>query len=100
MQRSASGKLSFWVEVGGPVRWADVGFCSPSIKLANYSNGADWVGWLAGRAWIYRNSGLYKTASPQRDQGRKFGRNWDAGDNVTAIQHDPKTLEFLVNGVT
>ena len=100
MQRSASGKLSFWVEVGGPVRWADVGFCSPSIKLANYSNGADWVGWQAGQAWIYRNSGLYKTASPQRDQGRKFGRKWDAGDNVTAIQHDPKTLEFLVNGLT
>ena len=92
---------SFWVQVAvAPASpFVDVGFCLPTIPT-NITGPTHWMGWQPGQAWVYRASGLYKTASPPPDQGRPYGVPFGAGNNITAILHSATELEFLVDGVS
>ena len=83
-------------------RWCmvAVGWCSPTIAWQNISGGNDWIGWQAGQAWVYRSGGQYHTAAPPPGQGVAYGAGYASGDNITAIQHNTTTLEFLKNGIS
>merc|ERR1712137_218087 len=56
------------------------------------------MGFQAGQAWIYRASGLYRTADNTSNMGVAYGSSYRDGANVTAIQHNASTLEFLLDG--
>eukprot|EP00039_Didymoeca_costata_P032679 m.38843 g.38843 ORF g.38843 m.38843 type:complete len:1028 (+) comp9481_c0_seq1:155-3238(+) len=90
----------FSVIVEGTSSFVDVGFCDTGIDMS----GKTWMGWQAGKAWVYRHSGLFKTANghpaPPADQGVTYGSGFNTGDNVTGVIHNQSALEFLLNGVS
>jgi hypothetical protein len=77
----------------------DIGFCSPDIDL-NINGPADWMGYAAGKAWVYRRSGAYQTAAPPPGQGVPYGAAYGAGDFVSAARRSGTELEFFVNNAS
>ena len=90
---------TFWLRLAAGAQFVDIGFCTPDIPLSLAGPG-EWMGYAAGKAWVYRASGLYQTAAPPPGQGVPYGAAYGAGDTVTAILHTSALIEFLLNGVS
>ena len=96
---NASAAPSFWLQDWSDAEFVDIGFCTPGINL-NIAGPADWMGYAAGQAWIYRASGAYQTAAPPPGQGVPYGAAFGRGDFVTAVRHSGSQIEFLLNGAS
>jgi len=90
---------SYWLDVAIGAPFMDVGFCTPDINL-NIVGPKDWMGFAAGKAWIYRASGEYQTAAPPPGQGVPYGAAFGEGDVVTAIRRSGTQIEFLLNNAS
>ena len=96
---SPASNPAFWLAVRSGAEFVDIGFCTPDIPL-DFAGPGDWMGYAAGKAWLYRASGLYQTAAPPPGQGVPYGAAYGAGDTVSAILHSATQLEFLLNGAS
>lgn len=90
---------SFWLNIVNGAQFIDIGFCTPDVPL-NIAGPSDWLGFKAGKAWIYRSSGAYHTAAPPPGQGVPYGAAFGEGDFVTAIRRSSTQIEFLVNNAS
>ena len=96
---SGASLPSFWLQDASDAEFVDVGFCTPDINL-DIAGPADWMGYAAGKAWVYRASGAYRTAAPPPGQGVPYGAAFGRGDFVTAVRHSGSQIEFLLNGAS
>jgi hypothetical protein len=96
---SAASAPSFWLADRSGAQFVDIGFCAPDIPL-DFAGPGDWMGFAAGKAWLYRASGQYRTAAAPPGQGVPYGAPFGAGDVVTAIRHSATQIEFLLNGAS
>ncbi len=94
---------TFWVERGphGYGADSDVGLCASDADVASGS----WIGWQAGKSWLYRAGGHFKTdsggnstACPFEQCGEPYGQPWGDLANITTIVHSSTVIEFLLDG--
>jgi len=97
---NSASKPSSWIAiVSGAASFIDIGFCTPDISL-NINGPTDWMGYATGKAWVYRASGLYRTAAPPPEQGVPYGLPFGEGDVITMIRLSGSQIEFLLNNAS
>ena len=87
---------AFSLLVDSPAEYVDIGFCLPGAPL-DIAGPLDWLGFKRGAAWLFRKSGLYRTAE-EGGADVLYGRAYDRGDTVTALRRSGAEIEFFVNG--